>query len=201
MGGCDAVDVGVDEELVVGAVDGVVEDRAVKAELYAALFAQVLVEDEGVADLGDLGFAHALVFTAFGYLGAVRVAKEDADADTGLGFFGEGALDASVFGEEEAGVDQDADLFLGCSKETSPCVPWDGRAVRVDRHQLAAGRCGDLLVGEGVGPEERLIYAQARSHCVAVAPVGGAVFGDPPFYRLGVHVDRLGERSDSQPLL
>lgn len=172
MGGCDAVDVGVDEELVICAVDGVVEDRAVEAELYAVLSAQVLVEDEGVTDLRGHGVVYTLVCAAFGHLRAVRVTEEDADADASLRFLCERALNAAVFGEEKAGVDQDADLFLGCGEETSPCVPWDGRAVRVDRHQFAAGRCRDLLVGESVRPKERLIYAQARSHCVAVSPVG-----------------------------
>lgn len=75
--------------------------------------AEWLVEDEAVADLCGHGFADALVGASFGGSGAFWVAEEDADGYSVACFVGEEAEDACVFGEEEAGVGEDADLVLG----------------------------------------------------------------------------------------
>src|SRR6266508_3974304 len=52
LGGREVVNVRVDHELVVGAVDRVVQDRAVRAELDAIDLTQRPVQDDGVTDAG-----------------------------------------------------------------------------------------------------------------------------------------------------
>lgn len=87
----DAVDVGVDHELVVRPVDGGVEGGVVGFDLDAVDVGEWVVEDQGVADLGGHGFADSFFFASFGDLGAVGVAEQDADGDALGCAVGEGA--------------------------------------------------------------------------------------------------------------
>src|SRR5260221_10476340 len=74
--GCGhALNVGVDQELVVAAVDRVVQDRLVQAELGARHLAQRPVEDHHVADLRGHGLVDALVGGMVRDLPAVPVAQ------------------------------------------------------------------------------------------------------------------------------
>ena len=86
VGAGEAVDVGVDEHLVVEAVDRVVERGAVAADLDAGGAVERLVERERVADLGpERGLADAFVVAAARDFSAGGVAEQQADLGAGLG--------------------------------------------------------------------------------------------------------------------
>lgn len=95
----EAVDVGVDEHLVVEAVDAVVKGGAVDANGGVGGVGQGFEEGQGVAGLGGDGFAaDAFFFASAGEFAGCGVADEDADLGAAFAFGFEGADEAGVVG-------------------------------------------------------------------------------------------------------
>ena len=78
-----AVDMRVDEHLVVSDVDRVVQHRPVKAELNALHRAQRPVQREGIADLGRHSVSDAFILPAISHDLAIRISEQDAHSDAG----------------------------------------------------------------------------------------------------------------------
>src|SRR5690242_12274082 len=97
----------IDQDVTVRAVNRVVEDRAVEADLYAVRLHEIPVVDERVTYLRGHGIAYAFSVATFRDLGAVRVAQEDAYGDSAPSPVGQRAKDPDVLSEEEASVDED----------------------------------------------------------------------------------------------
>ena len=84
---------GVDQQLVITAVDRVVQNRLVEPELYPLNGAQRPIQHERVADLRRHGVVYAFVRAPFGHLPAVRIAKQDPHPNSGTDLLGEDLLD------------------------------------------------------------------------------------------------------------
>jgi hypothetical protein len=156
-----AVNVGVDQQLVIAAVDRVVQDGLVEPELRAVSGAQRPVQHQRVADLRGHSVVHALIRAAVGYLRAVRVTQQHPYPDARPGLAGEDLLHAGVLGEEQPRVHEYPDLALGRGEQLSPHLPRSLPPVRVDGQQLSFRCRADHLAGQRVGPQIRLIQAQA----------------------------------------
>lgn len=193
MGSGEAVDVGVDDHLVVEAEDGVVEGRLVEADLDTGDVRQWAYEGQGVADAGgDGALAQLLLFTASGRLAGGGVAKEEADAGSGLGLVAQLLGERWTFDQEEGGQGQNLDVLGGVGEESVPKVRGDVVAVGVDLDHFRLSDLGPALRSYRVRPEVVLGLADHRGDGVAVTGVGDAALGDPPFDGLGVHAGRSG---------
>ena len=111
--GRDPVGVLVDQELVVAAVDRVVQHCLVDPDLDVLHRAKRPVQRERVADLRRHGVTDAFFLAAFYGVRPVRVTKRDPDEDARAALLGENPEDSSVFGKEQRVVSQDGDLVLG----------------------------------------------------------------------------------------
>jgi hypothetical protein len=135
----------VDQELVIRAVDRVVENRGVQPDLCTGQTAQRAVEDQHVTDLRRHRFVDAFLCAAFGNMRAVRAAEQDPDRHARVGLLGEQAHQPGVVGEEESAVDEDADVALSRAEQVPPDVARDGPAVRVDGDDLILVCRRDLI--------------------------------------------------------
>src|SRR6266540_7478453 len=91
-----AVEVCIDEELVVSTIDRVVQDRAVGAELHAGCPAKLLVAGERAPNLGGHGAFRTFVDRTSLDLRAVRVPDQEADSYARASFSQEYALKTSI---------------------------------------------------------------------------------------------------------
>src|SRR5262249_16179442 len=101
VGGRGGIDVGINQDLFVCAVDRVVQHGVVQANLDARQRMERAVEDEDVADLGDDRVINAFIEAALCYGGSIRVAEQDADADASPSAVGERTERPGVFRQEQ----------------------------------------------------------------------------------------------------
>ena len=195
-----AVDVRVDQELVVPAVDRVVQDGAVEPELDALGAAHRPVQHERVADLRGHRVVDALVRAPRGDLRAVRVTKQDPHPHAGAGLVGEDLLIPRVLGQEQPGVDQDADLVFAPTRTAVPRRPGGhptgaGRrpAPRSPTPPRPAPGTARLATGK---PRPRPGGQPPRSGACGRAPAG-----DPALDRLVINAEFLAQRGRRQPAL
>src|SRR5207248_4403358 len=99
--GRDAVDVRIDEHVVIGPVDRVVEDRAVEAELYAGHADQRPEIDDRVADFASYRVPDALIVASLCHLGACWIPEQDPDGHPGSGRVGEQAMEGRLLPQPE----------------------------------------------------------------------------------------------------
>lgn len=125
-------------------------------------------------------------------MGAVRVAEQEPHTHALGGLARQQRVHAGVVGEEQAAVDEDADLLLGRAEQVAPAVPGHRPAVRVDGEDLALRRIRHIGRGQRVGPQVGLVGLQVSRDEVAVPPVGDAP-ADPPLDCLRVHARRVGQ--------
>lgn len=114
----DTVGVGIDEHVVVEPVDRVVQRRCVQPDpdtWMAGVWP--VVGQQHIADLRGYGVADVFLLAAQRDLWRIRVAKQDPDRGPVVGLLLQ-QLDLVyvLLGEEEAGVNQDADLIDGVSR-------------------------------------------------------------------------------------
>jgi hypothetical protein len=102
-----------DQALVVGAVDGVVQDASVEADLHLADLTQPPEPDEGFADADSRRRVQALPSTPKRRIGSLWVAQADPHLDCGPGTLTQNGQDAGVLGEEQSALGKEADLSLG----------------------------------------------------------------------------------------
>ena len=125
----DAVRVLIDDQLVVGAIDRVVQHGLVQTDLHVLRSATDRYSVERLSDLGRHGIPDVF-FATLGGVRALRVSKRDPDVDACPPLFGEKTQDPPVFGEEQRAVGQDADLALAEPKN------------RIQTSRGTAERCG-----------------------------------------------------------
>jgi hypothetical protein len=89
----------VDQELVVGTVDGVVQHGAVEADLDLLHRAKRPVQRERVADLGGHGVADAFFFDALCRVRSVGVPEREPRGDPRAALLGEDPEDPGILGE------------------------------------------------------------------------------------------------------
>lgn len=109
----DAVSVLVDEELVVRAVDRVVQDDLVQPDLDALDFCEWPVQRKSVADLRGHGVADALFPSALCHSSAVRSAEGDPNSHAAACLASNDVQQTGVPGEEQCAVRKNADLAFG----------------------------------------------------------------------------------------
>jgi hypothetical protein len=199
--GHDAVNVSVDEELVVSTVDRVVQDRSVQAHLDVRLRQNRPEKHDGVPYLRGQALVDALVGSTFGNVVAVRVAEQQPDPRASTRTLDEKPVKAHVLGNEHPGVDQDADLTLGVAEEVAQGVARYGPAMGIYRDDFALGDRGDLIAAECVRPQVGLIHTEMGGHGVPVRAVWRTGLGDPALNGLGVHLDGISERIGGLPAL
>jgi hypothetical protein len=179
---------------------GVVEHCPVQSEFDAVGTQQVSVEDLRVANLGSDGVADALLLTTFCDVRIVRVSQQDPYSDAGLGLLAEDPLEAGIFSQEEARIDEDADLRVSGLEQVLPVVSGHVRAVRVDAHELALRQGGGAVLRQGIRPQVRLVTAQPDRQAVAVAWEWHDLPADPAFDGLDVDSELLRECMMGQAL-
>ena len=133
----DAVCVLVDEELIVGSVDRVVQQRCGVAGSRCSRTSRsgryrvsALRTFAGMASPMPSSSPRS---ATYGLSGSPSAILTDTPARA---FVGEDAQDAGVFGEEQGAVGEDADLVFGRREEACPDVAGNRPAVRVDRSQF-----------------------------------------------------------------
>ena len=92
----------VDQETLIGAVDRVVQDLPVEAQLDSGALVQGVVQRQCVAHPSGHGACDAFLGAALSYVRAVGSAKRDSDFDTTGASVSEYTKDACVFGEKES---------------------------------------------------------------------------------------------------
>ena len=144
------------------------------------------VEQGRIPDLGCHGVIDALVVAALVDVGTVGIAEGDADGDAGAGLGGEQANQLGVLGEEQAAVDEDADVVFGVLEQLAPDPAGDRSAVRIGGVDLGVdGRD----VGE-VGPQVVLVQAEQVGDAPAMTCVRDAA-AEPALNGLGVDAEGL----------
>jgi hypothetical protein len=98
--GWDSVGVLINQELIVGSVDRVVQYGPMKTDLNVLDGCEGPIKHEGVADLGRHGVADAFFFAALCGVRPVGVSKRDPYRDARTPLIGESAKNSSIFGEE-----------------------------------------------------------------------------------------------------
>jgi hypothetical protein len=126
----------IDQELVVGAVDRVVQHGSVKLDLDVLHRIKRPVQRERVADLGGHGVTDAFFIAALSDVRSMRVSQRDPYGDVGAALVGEDPEDSRILGQEQRAVGQDSDLALGRSEQPCPDLPRHGPPVRVNRAEL-----------------------------------------------------------------
>src|SRR5690349_14100454 len=115
----DAVDVLVDQHLIVASVEGVVEHRRVQPNHYACRNDRPIKRNR-IADLCRHRVVNPLVLTALVDMRARRVTEDDMHADPSTSFGGEEPHQFSVFGDEQTAVDEDANLVYSVFEQAVP---------------------------------------------------------------------------------
>jgi hypothetical protein len=117
VGGWDSVGMLIDEHLVVGAIDRVVQDGAVQPQLHAADHADWAIQDEGISDLRGHRVTDPFLLASLCNMRAVGIAECDADANTLLGFADQEIHHLAVLGKKQSAVDEQIDaVFCGCEQ-------------------------------------------------------------------------------------
>ena len=185
-----AVDVWVDEHLVVGAVEGVVQHGGVQADLYCGCIQQQPVEHDDVADLRRHGLGDAFFGSAEGDLLAIGIAEQDADGHPVLGLVAHDPDEVDVLGEEQSRVDEDADLVLAAGEQLPPELAGYRAPVGVGREDFPVDR--RCQPPGQVRPQVVLVSLNEIRQPPAVPRLGQAP-GEPALHRLGVDAEGLGD--------
>jgi hypothetical protein len=164
-----AVDVGVDQHVVIEPVDRVVERGGVEAKLDPRSTDRVPQVQQAKPDPGGKAIADLFLLAPPTHRFGVRISEGKAHFGPLLGLGGKQLGDLWIaVRQEQPGIDQYVDAIGGGLQEAAPQRSWDGAAVGIEADQLrCADRLSMSLVGE-LGPQIGLVGPQQRRGCPAV---------------------------------
>lgn len=191
--GVDTPDVGVDELLVVSAVDGVVERGPVGADFDAGGAGERPVVHERETAAGFDAVAEPLLLTPGLDVVAVGVPDRDADGAAFGGAFGEEFVQPRVrLVEEDGRVDEDVDPLPGLGHQVGERRDGDVGPLLVERHQLRADGAGGAGLAER-RPECMHVFSQGLGRLEGGGTTRDTPEVHPALDRLGVDLDFMGE--------
>jgi hypothetical protein len=171
----------INQKLPVGAVDRVIQHRAVKPDLDVLERGERAVQHKGVTDLCGHGVADAFFFAALCDVWPVGVSEHDPYHDARAPLISENPENSCVFGEEQRAVREDADLVLGRFKQPCPDLARNGvgadyPSVLVRKHAVIRGECRPVgLVcghrGAQSAQDRQLVRVAAQWCCGPESPV------------------------------
>lgn len=183
----------VDELLVVGAVEGVVERGFVGADFDAGGVGERLVVHEREAAAGFDAVAEPLFLAAGLDVVAVGVPDRDADGAAFGGAFGEEFVQPRVrLVEEDCRVDEDVDTFPGLGHQVGERRDGDVGPLFVKRDQFGADGAGGAGLAER-RPECVHVFSQGLGRLEGCGTTWDTPEVHPALDRLGVDLDLLSE--------
>lgn len=184
---------GVDELLVVGAVEGVVERGAVGADFDAGGASEGPVVHECEAAAGFDAATESLFLAPGLDVVAVGVSDRDAVGAAFGGAFGEEFVQPRVRLVEEYGrVDEDVDPFPGLGHQVGERRDGDVGPLLVERDQFGADGAGGAGLAER-WPECVHVFSQGLGRLEGCGTAWGAPEVHPALDRLGVDLNFLGK--------